>query len=41
MKAEQREGYEYELTVSLDMLHENKFAIPQKTGPNFLIQQAK
>ncbi|MDT1913682.1 AAA family ATPase, partial [Acinetobacter baumannii] len=26
MKAEQREGYEYELTVSLDMLHENKFA---------------
>ncbi|MFJ1296895.1 AAA family ATPase, partial [Acinetobacter baumannii] len=30
MKAEQREGYEYELTVSLDMLHENKFAIPTK-----------
>lgn len=30
MKAEQRDGYEYELTVSLDMLHENKFAIPTK-----------
>ncbi|ENT3302082.1 AAA family ATPase [Acinetobacter baumannii] len=30
MKAEQREGYEYELAVSLDMLHENKFAIPTK-----------
>ncbi|MFY5421070.1 AAA family ATPase [Acinetobacter baumannii] len=30
MKAEQREGYEYELTVSLDILHENKFAIPTK-----------
>ncbi|MFX8817664.1 AAA family ATPase [Acinetobacter baumannii] len=30
MRAEQREGYEYELTVSLDMLHENKFAIPTK-----------
>lgn len=30
MKAEQRDGYEYELTVSLDMLHENKFAVPTK-----------
>ena len=30
MKAEQRDGYEYELTVSLDMLHENKFAMPTK-----------
>lgn len=30
MKAEQRDGYEYELTVALDLLHENKFAIPTK-----------
>jgi hypothetical protein len=30
MKAEQRDGYEYELTVSLDLLHENKLAIPTK-----------
>ncbi|WP_180644423.1 ATP-binding protein [Acinetobacter bereziniae] len=30
MKAEQRDGYEYELTVSLDMLHENKLAVPTK-----------
>lgn len=30
MKAEQRDGFEYELTVSLDMLHENKVATPTK-----------
>lgn len=30
MKAEQRDGYEYELTASLDMLHENKLAVPTK-----------
>lgn len=30
MKAEQRDGYEYELTVSLDLLHENKLAVATK-----------
>ncbi|NHC02364.1 AAA family ATPase [Acinetobacter sp. 187] len=30
MKCEQRDGFEYELTVSLDMLHENHLAIPTK-----------
>lgn len=30
MKCEQRDGFEYELTVSLDMLHENHVAIPTK-----------
>ena len=30
MKAEQRDGYEYELTVALDVLHENHVAVPTK-----------
>lgn len=30
MKAEQRDGYEYELTVALDVLHENHMAVPTK-----------
>lgn len=30
MKPEQREGFEYELTVSLDVLHESHVAIPAK-----------
>jgi len=30
MKCEQRDGYEYELTVSLEMIHENHIAVPTK-----------
>lgn len=30
MKVEQREGFEYEMTVVLDLTHENHFAIPSK-----------
>lgn len=30
MKSEQREGYEYELTVALDLVHDNHFVIPSK-----------
>lgn len=30
MKAEQRDGYEYELTVALDVMHENHVAVPTK-----------
>lgn len=30
MKAEQREGYEYELTVALDVVHDNHAVIPSK-----------
>lgn len=30
MKPEQRDGYEYELTVSLEMIHENHVATPTK-----------
>ena len=30
MKCEQRDGFEYELTVSLDLFHENNVAVPTK-----------
>lgn len=30
MKAEQRDGYEYELTVALDVVHDNHVAVPTK-----------
>lgn len=30
MKCEQRDGYEYELTVSLEVIHENHVAVPTK-----------
>lgn len=30
MKAEQRDGYEYELTVALDLVHDNHFVLPTK-----------
>lgn len=30
MKAEQRDGYEYELTVGLDVVHDNHFVTPTK-----------
>lgn len=30
MKAEQRDGFEYELTVGLDVIHDNHFVIPTK-----------
>lgn len=30
MKAEQRDGYEYELTVALDVVHDNHFVTPTK-----------
>lgn len=30
MKAEQRDGFEYELTIGLDVVHENHFVVPTK-----------
>ncbi|MFI8039924.1 hypothetical protein ACFMJX_26325, partial [Acinetobacter baumannii] len=30
MKAEQRDGYEYELTVALDVVHESHVVLPTK-----------
>lgn len=30
MKAEQRDGFEYELTIALDVVHDNHFVLPSK-----------
>lgn len=41
MKAKQREGYEYELTVALDVLHESHIALPTKDRTKIFDQQGE
>ena len=41
MKCEQRDGFEYELTVSLDMLHDNHIAIPTKDRTKLFSQDGE